>query len=55
MVNSLDYVVALRSVQTSDSLTADWAELLYVLLKRVSSRIIYEVQGINRVTYDVNS
>ncbi len=50
-----DYVVALRAVQTSDFMTADWAELPYALLKRTSSRIINEVRGINRVTYDVSS
>ena len=50
-----DYVVALRAVHTSDFMTADWAELPYSLLKRVSSRIINEVRGINRVTYDVSS
>ena len=50
-----DYVVALRAVQTSDFMTADWAELPYALLKKVSSRIINEVWGINRVTYDVSS
>ncbi|MDR3088112.1 MAG: glutamine-hydrolyzing GMP synthase [Azoarcus sp.] len=50
-----DYVVALRAVQTSDFMTADWAELPYALLKRVSTRIINEVRGINRVTYDVSS
>ncbi len=48
-------VVALRAVQTSDFMTADWAELPYALLKKVSSRIINEVRGINRVTYDVSS
>jgi GMP synthase (glutamine-hydrolysing) len=48
-------VVALRAVQTSDFMTADWAELPYGLLKKVSSRIINEVRGINRVTYDVSS
>ena len=50
-----DYVVALRTVQTSDFMTADWAELPYALLKKVSGRIINEVRGINRVTYDVSS
>ncbi len=50
-----EYVVALRAVQTSDFMTADWAELPYALLKKVSSRIINEVRGINRVTYDVSS
>jgi GMP synthase (glutamine-hydrolysing) len=50
-----DYVVASRAVQTSDFMTADWAELPYALLKKVSGRIINEVRGINRVTYDVSS
>jgi GMP synthase (glutamine-hydrolysing) len=50
-----DYAVALRAVQTSDFMTADWAELPYALLKKVSTRIINEVRGINRVTYDVSS
>ena len=50
-----DYVVALRAVQTRDFMTADWAELPYALLKKVSGRIINEVRGINRVTYDVSS
>jgi GMP synthase (glutamine-hydrolysing) len=50
-----EYVVALRAVQTSDFMTADWAELPYSLLKKVSSRIINEVRGINRVAYDVSS
>jgi len=50
-----DHVVALRAVQTSDFMTADWAELPYALLKKVSGRIINEVRGINRVTYDVSS
>ncbi|MCY7316444.1 MAG: glutamine-hydrolyzing GMP synthase [Rubrivivax sp.] len=50
-----DYVVALRAVTTSDFMTADWAELPYALLRQVSSRIINEVRGINRVTYDVSS
>jgi len=50
-----DYVVALRAVQTNDFMTADWAELPYALLKKASNRIINEVRGINRVTYDVSS
>ena len=50
-----DYVVALRAVETSDFMTADWAPLPVPLLKRVSSRIINEVRGINRVTYDISS
>jgi GMP synthase (glutamine-hydrolysing) len=50
-----DHVVALRAVQTSDFMTADWAELPYALLKKVSGRIINEVRGINRVTYDITA
>jgi GMP synthase (glutamine-hydrolysing) len=50
-----EHVVALRAVQTSDFMTADWAELPYGLLKKVSNRIINEVRGINRVTLDVSS
>ncbi|HET9471672.1 MAG TPA: GMP synthase (glutamine-hydrolyzing), partial [Usitatibacter sp.] len=50
-----DYVVALRAVQTTDFMTAHWAELPYDLLRRVSSRIINEVRGINRVAYDISS
>ncbi len=50
-----DYVVALRAVQTSDFMTADWAPLPHPLLGKVSSRIINEVRGINRVVYDVSS
>ncbi len=48
-----DYVVALRAVQTQDFMTAHWAELPYTLLAKVSNRIINEIRGINRVTYDV--
>ena len=48
-----DYVVALRAVQTQDFMTAHWAELPYSLLAKVSNRIINEIRGINRVTYDI--
>jgi GMP synthase (glutamine-hydrolysing) len=50
-----DYVVALRAVETTDFMTARWAHLPYELLETVSSRIINEVRGINRVVYDVSS
>ncbi|MGE8690795.1 MAG: glutamine-hydrolyzing GMP synthase [Achromobacter sp.] len=50
-----EYVVALRAVQTFDFMTADWAPLPHPLLARISSRIINEVRGINRVVYDVSS
>ncbi|MDY6009889.1 MAG: glutamine-hydrolyzing GMP synthase [Duodenibacillus sp.] len=49
-----DWVVSLRSVETSDFMTAKWSELPYELLGTVSNRIINEVKGINRVVYDVS-
>jgi GMP synthase (glutamine-hydrolysing) len=49
-----EHVVALRAVQTTDFMTAHWAHLPYDLLARVSSRIINEVRGINRVVYDIS-
>jgi GMP synthase (glutamine-hydrolysing) len=48
-------VVALRAVQTEDYMTADWAPLPYELLARVSTHIINEVRGVNRVVYDISS
>ena len=51
---SYDYVVALRAVQTQDFMTAQWAELPYTLLGKVSNRIINEIRGINRVVYDIS-
>ena len=50
-----EFVVALRAVQTTDFMTADWAPLPHELLAKVSSRIINEVRGINRVAYDISS
>ena len=50
-----DYVIALRSVESSDGMTADWVELPYPLLKKISNRIINEVRGVNRVVYDITS
>ena len=50
-----DYVVALRAVQTIDFMTATWAPLPYDLLAHISNRIINEVRGISRVTYDISS
>ena len=52
---SYDYALVLRSVQTSDFMTADWTRLPWELLDRVSVRIVNEVRGINRVLYDVTS
>ena len=48
-----EYVVALRAVQTSDFMTAQWAELPHSLLGKVSNRIVNEVRGISRVVFDV--
>jgi len=50
-----DYTLALRAVTTSDFMTADWARIPYDLLDRVSGRIVNEVQGINRIVYDITS
>ena len=49
-----EYVVALRAVQTEDFMTAHWVELPYILLAKVSNRIVNEVRGINRVVYDIS-
>lgn len=50
-----EYVVSLRAVETVDFMTARWAHLPYDFLEMVSNRIINEVQGISRVTYDISS
>lgn len=50
-----EYVVSLRAVETIDFMTARWAHLPYELLERVSNRIINEISGISRVTYDISS
>jgi len=49
-----DWVIALRAVETIDFMTARWAHLPYDFLDRISSRIINEVAGISRVTYDIS-
>ena len=49
-----DYVVALRAVETVDFMTARWAHLPYDFLEHVSLRIINEIDGISRVTYDIS-
>lgn len=49
-----DYVVALRAVETVDFMTATWAHIPYDILQNISNRIINEVRGISRVTYDIS-
>ncbi len=50
-----EYVIALRAVETIDFMTARWAHLPYEFLEVVSSRIINEISGVSRVTYDISS
>ena len=50
-----DYTLALRAVTTDDFMTADWARIPYDVLDRISVRIVNEVQGINRIVYDITS
>ncbi|MBS4027716.1 MAG: glutamine-hydrolyzing GMP synthase [Ignavibacteriales bacterium] len=50
-----DYLVVLRAVTSNDGMTADWAKLPNELLAKVSSRIVNEVRGVNRVAYDITS
>ena len=50
-----DYTVALRGVTTADFMTVDWARIPYDVLEKVSSRIVNEVQHVNRVVYDITS
>ena len=50
-----EHIVVIRAVTSLDAMTADWAKLPHDLLVRISNRIINEVRGINRVTYDISS
>ncbi|MDA8113140.1 MAG: glutamine-hydrolyzing GMP synthase, partial [Acidithiobacillus sp.] len=50
-----DETIALRAVESADGMTADWAHIPYEVLGRISTRIINEVAGINRVVYDISS
>jgi GMP synthase (glutamine-hydrolysing) len=49
------YPIVLRAVTSDDAMTADWARIPYDVLERISSRIINEVPGVNRVAYDITS
>jgi GMP synthase (glutamine-hydrolysing) len=49
------YPIIIRAVTSEDAMTADWARLPYEVLERISSRLINEVRGVNRVAYDVTS
>jgi GMP synthase (glutamine-hydrolysing) len=49
-----DYTIALRAVNSLDGMTADWVKLPYEILGKISSRIINEVKGVNRVVYDIS-
>jgi GMP synthase (glutamine-hydrolysing) len=49
------YPIVIRAVTSDDAMTADWARLPYDLLERISSRLINEVPGVNRVAYDITS
>jgi GMP synthase (glutamine-hydrolysing) len=50
-----DYTIAVRAVESQDGMTADWVKLPYELLEKLSSRIINEVKGVNRVCFDITS
>ena len=50
-----DYTIALRIVESQDGMTADWVRLPYELLARISTRIVNEVKGVNRVVYDIST
>ncbi len=50
-----EHTIAVRAVESKDGMTADWARLPHDLLARISSRVVNEVKGINRVVYDISS
>jgi GMP synthase (glutamine-hydrolysing) len=50
-----EYTIAIRAVESKDGMTADWSRLPHELLATMSSRIVNEVKGINRVVFDISS
>ncbi len=50
-----DYTVVVRAVRSDDGMTADWVRLPYPVLERISTRIVNEVKGVNRVVYDISA
>jgi GMP synthase (glutamine-hydrolysing) len=55
VLRNYEFTVALRAVTSVDGMTADWAHLPYDFLAHISSEIINNVRGINRVVYDISS
>ena len=54
-MRTYDYTVALRAVTSVDAMSADWARIPYEILSVVSNRIVNEVDGVNRIVYDITS
>ncbi len=54
-LRTYQYVIGLRAVSSSDGMTADWYPIPYDVLKKISTRIINEIKGVNRVVYDISS
>jgi GMP synthase (glutamine-hydrolysing) len=54
-VRTYENVIALRAVDSKDGMTAEWVKLPYDLLNSISSRVINEVKGVNRVVYDISN
>jgi len=54
-LRTYENVIALRVVDSKDGMTAEWVKLPYALLNKISSRIINEVKGVNRVVYDISN